>query len=245
MRIPRLYIDTPLQVDTEFPLPEHAAAHALRVLRLHAGDAITLFNGDGHEYAARLVVANGREAVARVQSRQVAMRESALRITLAQSLARGEKMDWVVQKAVELGVAAIVPLITERSEVKLDPGRAAKRTEHWRTVAIAACEQCGRCVLPTIIPPLPLQAWLATLDPDCGDTRLMLHPVAGIAPRALQPAPASAVLAVGPEGGFGDGDLTALREAGFHQLGLGPRILRTETAGLAAIAALQALYGDL
>lgn len=245
MRIPRLYIDVSLQVDSEIALSASAAAHAVRVLRLHAGDAIVLFNGNGHEYTARLVATNSHSTTARILARRTATRESPLRITLAQALARGEKMDWIVQKATELGVAAIVPLLTERSGVKLEPGRAVKRVQHWHAIVVAACEQCGRCVIPAISPPLAMQAWLATLDPVCPDTRLMLHPVQGMAPRALQPAPRSAVLAVGPEGGFGEGDLTALRGAGFRELGLGPRILRTETAGLAAITALQALYGDL
>lgn len=244
MRIPRLYLDAPLSPGTDIRLPEQASAHAVRVLRLQPGDAVTLFNGDGSDYPARLLDASRREATAHVESCLNAATESPLRITLAQALARGEKMDWIVQKAVELGVAAIVPLVTERSDVKLDDQRAAKRLEHWRAVMIAACEQSGRAVVPSIETPRALDPWLATLTTD-GAARLVLHPGDGIRLHALQPALRSLTLTIGPEGGFGERDLAALHEAGFKSLALGPRILRTETAGLAAIAALQALYGDL
>ncbi len=244
MRIPRLHLDAALVAGTDIRLPEPAAAHALRVLRLQSGDAVVLFNGDGNDYPARLLTANPREASVHVESCMATARESPLRITLAQALARGEKMDWIVQKAVELGVAAIVPLVTERSEVKLDDKRAAKRLDHWRAVAIAACEQSGRSVVPITTAPQPLDAWLNAL-PNENATRLLLHPGDGLRPRDLRPIPTALTLAVGPEGGFGDRDLAALRDAGFGNLSLGPRILRTETAGLAAIAALQALHGDL
>ena len=244
MRIPRLYLDAPLSPGTDIRLPEQASAHAVRVLRLQPGDAVTLFNGNGSDYPARLFDAGGRQATAHVESCLNAATESPLRITLAQALARGEKMDWIVQKAVELGVAAIVPLVTERSEVKLDDRRAATRLEHWRAVMLAACEQCGRAVVPSIESPRPLEPWLATLARDAA-TRLVLHPGDGIRLHALQPAPRSLTLTIGPEGGFGERDLTALHAAGFKNLALGPRILRTETAGLAAIAALQAIHGDL
>ncbi|HET7562797.1 MAG TPA: 16S rRNA (uracil(1498)-N(3))-methyltransferase [Rhodanobacteraceae bacterium] len=243
MRNIRIHVATALQVGTEVTLPAPAAAHVLRVLRLRAGAALTLFNGDGHDYPAHLTSASGRDAAVQIESRQAVTRESPLRITLAQAVARGEKMDWIVQKATELGVAAIVPLVTERSEVKLDDGRAAKRLEHWRAVAIAACEQSGRAIVPALHPAQPLAAWLTALAADPHSTRLVLHPGEARAPRALQPTPHS-VIAVGPEGGFGDGDLAALHTAGFAKLSLGPRILRTETAGLAAIAVLQALFGD-
>lgn len=245
MRIPRLHVDAPLSPDVRIELPAQAAAHALRVLRLQPGDAVILFNGDGHDYPARLVAGGAREVAVHIETRVAATRESPLRITLAQALARGEKMDWIVQKAVELGVAAIVPLATERSEVKLDDRRAAKRLEHWRAVMLAACEQSGRAVVPTIEAPQALDRWLATLAPDNSETRLALHPGDGMRSRVLQPAPRTVTLAIGPEGGFGERDLAALRAAGFANLSLGPRILRTETAGIAAIAALQALYGDI
>ncbi len=244
MRIPRLHVDATLDPGARIELPTQAAAHAVRALRLQPGYAVILFNGDGHDYPARLAEVGAREVAVHIETRIATVRESPLRITLAQALARGEKMDWIVQKAVELGVTAIVPLVTERSEVKLDDKRAAKRLDHWRAVVIAACEQSGRAVVPLIEAPQALSRWLATLEPAESTVRLALHPGDGLRARALQPGPGAVTLAIGPEGGFGGHDLAALREAGFVNLSLGPRILRAETAGIAAIAALQALYGD-
>lgn len=244
MRTIRIHVATLLEPGGSITLPTAASTHVTRVLRLRAGDAVTLFNGDGSDYPARLTSASQHGVSAQVDSRLPAASESPLRITLAQALARGEKMDWIVQKATELGAAAIVPLVTERSEVKLDDARASRRTEHWRSVAIAACEQSGRAVIPEVAAPRPLAAWLATLAAEPQSTRLVLHPGGAATSRALHPL-AHTHLAIGPEGGFGEGDLAALHAAGFIHLALGPRILRTETAGLAAIAALQALHGDL
>ncbi len=245
MRTIRIFVDCPLQAGLEVILPEQAAAHAVRVLRLKAGDALTLFNGDGCDYPARLIAASPREVRTRIEAVNAAANESPLRIVLAQALARGEKMDWIVQKATELGVAAIIPLITERSEVRLDAARAGKRAAHWRAVAIAACEQSGRSVLPAIAEPASLETWAASPDRADRTLRLALLPDGGVRPRALGGVPESVVLVAGPEGGFGERDLSGLRGAGFRGLALGPRILRTETAGIVAIAALQALYGDL
>jgi 16S rRNA (uracil1498-N3)-methyltransferase len=243
MRIIRSHVDLPLAVGQRVTLPEESSLHLLRVLRLAPGDAVTLFNGDGHDYTARLLTAAKRGAEAEITERQAVPRESPLRIILAQGLARGEKMDLVLQKATELGVEGFAPILTERTEVKLDAERAAKRMAHWRGVVAAACEQSGRAVLPGLSEPVPLAAFsgepreglLLALDPG-GDVGL-----ADIAPVAGQPI----TLVVGPEGGLSDRDLATLRAAGFRGLRLGPRILRTETAGLAAVAALQALYGDL
>jgi 16S rRNA (uracil1498-N3)-methyltransferase len=181
-----------------------------------------------------------RGAEVEIMARREVGNESPLRITLAQALARGEKMDLVLQKASELGVAAIVPIVTERCEVKLDAERGEKRSAHWRGVIAAACEQSGRARLPELSPPLLLRDWLASgvrgwyLDPEGAqglrDLDLSAHP--------------ALTLVIGPEGGLGERDLGALRAAGFSGLRLGPRVLRTETAGLAALAALQALAGD-
>jgi 16S rRNA (uracil1498-N3)-methyltransferase len=245
MRSIRLFTDAPLEPGHTLTLPAPAAAHALRVLRLKSGDAVTLFNGNGHDYPARLVAASIRDVRAEVTSRASTARESPLQITLIQALARGEKMDWIVQKATELGVARIVPVTTERSEVKLDAARGKQRLEHWRAVAIAACEQCSRNVIPVIEAPVELSTWLKTPGAMEPGSRWLLHPDAATRARDLQAAPGELLLAVGPEGGFGENDLDALHGAGFRGLSLGPRILRTETAGVVAIAALQALYGDL
>lgn len=259
MREIRLFVDAPLHVDTDIHLPEAAARHAVQVLRLRPSAEIGLFNGDGHQYSARLTVANPRSASARVVAMASPTRESPLHVTLLQALARGEKMDWIIQKATELGVARIVPVVSERSEVRLDPTRSSKRLAHWRAVVIAACEQSGRNLLPVIEAPVALTEWLAQAGHgDDVKARLMLHPGGTTGLRDLvcrppsnyvrdsPPATPSAnlALAVGPEGGFGDHDVTALRQAGYRAVTLGPRVLRTETAGIAALAALQALYGD-
>lgn len=246
MREIRLFVDVPLQTGLELPLPPGPARHALRVLRLEPGDPVTLFNGDGYQYHARLLMADPRVARVQVETGESPLRESPLRLILLQSLARGEKMDWIVQKTTELGVARIVPILTERSEVKLDDARAAKRLEHWRAIAIAACEQCGRNVLPQIEGPIALAAWLERQSAAQAATRWMLHPEGATRARDIASGASTAMeLAIGPEGGFGDTDLAVLRAHGYRALALGPRILRTETAGVAAIAALQALHGDL
>lgn len=243
MRTIRIHLDLPLAAGAEVALPAQAGEHVARVLRLAAGDPLTLFNGDGADYAATILAIGKREVRVRVLDRQAVARESPLRLTLAQGVARGEKMDLIVQKATELGVARIVPLLTERSEVKLDAARAEKRLAHWRAVVASACEQSGRARLPEIVPALPLAAWLDTLADD-GALRLALLPEASRSSRELRFAAAGGLLVVGPEGGLGERDTGALTAAGFDGLRLGPRILRTETAGLAALAALQALHGD-
>lgn len=244
MREVRLFVDVPLVPGRTLPLPQDAARHALRVLRLKAGDRVVLFNGDGREYRATLANPDPRAASVEVESVDAPERESPLRITLIQSLARGEKMDWIIQKATELGVARICPVASQRSEVRLDGTRGGKRLDHWRAVAIAACEQCGRNVLPEISAPEALAVTLAAQPASDTEARWMLHPGGTTRLRNAVPATTKLILAVGPEGGFGDEDLDALRQAGFRALALGPRVLRTETAGLAAVAVLQASYGD-
>ncbi len=244
MRTIRCHVDAPLAVGTTLALPEETTTHLLRVLRLSVGDAVRLFNGDGHDYAARLLSAGKRGADVEVTARHAVATESPLRLVLAQGVARGEKMDLVLQKATELGVAAIVPLLTERTEVKLDGDRADKRLAHWRGVVASACEQCGRAVLPQVSAPLPLATWAAAGGHGAG---LVLDPRGGVSLGEV-PAPAAGktlTLVAGPEGGLSERDLATLRAAGFTGLRLGPRVLRTETAGLAAIAALQARHGDL
>ena len=244
MREVRLFVDVPLAPGEDLPLPPDAARHALRVLRLKTGDPVTLFNGDGRQYPARLVAADPRTASVHVEAAEVPVRESSLRITLIQALARGEKMDWIIQKATELGAARILPVTSERSEVRLDGIRSEKRLDHWRAIAIAACEQCGRNAVPEISAPESLEACLAAHPQAGAEVRWMLHPGGTVRLRNTRPIAIDLMLAVGPEGGFSENDLAALRQAGFDALALGPRVLRTETAGLAALAALQAVHGD-
>ncbi len=244
MRIPRIYVPQTLRPGREVELPIQAGEHLARVLRLDRGHPLRLFDGSGDEYDAELASLAKRSVTARVlESASAEDRESPLRITLAQGIARGEKMDWILQKATELGVARIVPVVTDRTEVKLDAERAERRHAHWEAVVASACEQCGRSRLPEVREPARLSDWAAALDESAGQ-RLALDPKGELAPRDL-PASTRATLAVGPEGGLSEHDLATLKAAGFRGLRLGPRILRTETAGLAALAAMQALIGDL
>lgn len=244
MRLTRVFVPCDLAPGAEVTLPESAAAHLTRVLRLGVDDACILFNGDGHDYAAQLSSIGKREVRAQVGEASVVQRESALRLVLLQGIARGEKMDLILQKATELGISEVRPLSSQRSEVKLDEARAAKRLAHWRSVVASACEQSGRAVVPEISAPQALSAVLAGLP--AGGLRLILDPEGALSLRTLEvPADATVLLAVGPEGGWSPLDREQLLAAGFIGLRLGPRILRTETAGLAAIAALQATLGDL
>jgi 16S rRNA (uracil1498-N3)-methyltransferase len=244
MRVPRIYTDQPLRLGHEVLLPEQAGEHVARVLRLERGHPLILFNGDGLEYDATLAVLAKRSVTAEVTGTRAADREAPLQLTLAQGIARGEKMDWILQKATELGVARIVPIVTERTEVKLDEERAERRLAHWTQVIAGACEQSGRNRLPEIELPQRLDRWLGELD-DTPTLRLALLPDGDSTLRQLPPMDSGAILVVGPEGGLSDHDVAMLTQTRFLGLRLGPRVLRTETAGVAALAALQALFGDL
>jgi 16S rRNA (uracil1498-N3)-methyltransferase len=246
MRIQRVHLLQPLRVGDAVDLPAAACEHLLRVLRLPEGTAVLLCNGDGMDYRAMLVDVGKRAARARVLDASPNHSESPLRVVLAQALARGEKMDWVVQKATELGVAAIRPIVTERTEVRLDAERAGRRLAHWQAIAVAACEQSGRALVPAIYEPVSLAAYAAGVEADA--IRLALDPegvaLADALDRDALQETTSVHLVIGPEGGLSERDHAQLRAAGFRGMRLGPRILRTETAGLAALAAMQALAGD-
>lgn len=237
--IPRLYCPPPLAFGAVVELPESASHHARRVLRLGAGDAVTLFDGEGTEFAASLLP--GHSAL--VGEARTIDRESPLRVRLAQALAAADKMDWVVQKSVELGVAEIQPLAARRSVVRLNGDRADRRVAHWQQVAVAACEQCGRNRLATVRPLLELPQYLGD-SVGQGGCRLLLLPDGGRRLGELPPPQGEVTLLVGPEGGFEDGEVAAASAAGFVAVRLGPRQLRTETAGLACLAAVMALWGD-
>lgn len=240
MRVTRTYVDLPLTVGSDVALPEDVVGHLGRVLRLQAGDACILFNGDGHDYQAEILAMEKRSGTARVTEVTVAERESSLRVTLVQSIARGEKMDWILQKATELGVTSFVPVYSQRGEVKLDGARAAKRVEHWREVIISACEQSGRAFVPQVSAPVDLKS----MQLDDGE-RIYLEP---LAVKSLRDLPLTSTrnvtIAIGPEGGWSEQDLLTLDGLGFYGVRIGPRILRTETAGIATVAALQCLFGD-
>ncbi|MGH8081762.1 MAG: 16S rRNA (uracil(1498)-N(3))-methyltransferase [Lysobacter sp.] len=244
MRLTRVHVDAPLSPGAEVALPEGPATHLARVLRHEVGDACVLFNGDGRDYHGRISALGKREVRVQIESAEDVARESPLQLHLLQGVARGEKMDLILQKATELGVNAVHPLWSQRSEVKLDEARAEKRLAHWRSVVSSACEQSGRARVPEVAAPRSLAAVLAALP--AGSVRLILDPEGELAFATLAVDAATPVLlAIGPEGGWSPLDRQQLRDAGFQGLRLGPRILRTETAGLAAIAALQARFGDL
>jgi 16S rRNA (uracil1498-N3)-methyltransferase len=243
VRLTRVYVDAPLAAGTRVTLEGGAARHVTRVLRLRVGEALTLFNGSGGEYAASIEQSQGGRVAVAVGEQRAIERESPLALTLAQGVSRGERMDLVVQKATELGVSGLVPVLTERSVVRLTAQQADRRLNHWRAIAAAACEQSGRNRLPAIAAAVPLTDFLRS-GTD-GVTRLLLSPGAG-ATLADVPRPVTAVtVLIGPEGGLAQAEQEAAVAAGFKPVRLGPRVLRTETAAIAALTLLQREFGDL
>lgn len=242
MSSPRFYCAAKLGPGVSLDLPQSAAHHASRVLRLNAGDEAVLFNGDGNDYRVQLVRVAREGVAAKVIAWAAVERESPLPVTLAQAISSGDRMDFTLQKAVELGVGAIVPLAAERSVVRLSGERAEKRREHWQNVVISACEQSGRAQVPQVAAPTPLLNWLGAL-PEFA-LKLMLSPTAQRTLHDL-PEPAGAIcLLIGCEGGFAPREIKAAESAGFTPVRLGPRVLRTESAALAALSAIQTLWGD-
>ncbi len=244
--MPRFFVDSAFAPGDIVALPEDVARH-VQVLRLESGDALTLFNGRGGQYAARLVELGRRNALAEVGAFEPVDAEAPYRITLAQGIAGGDKMDWLVEKAVELGVTRIAPLVTTRAVVRLSAERASRRHAHWEGIVRAACEQCGRNRIPEVQAPCELPKWIDALAArtDPGALRLMLSPRASIAFDTLPSAPPSGdiTLLIGPEGGLSPEEEETAVAHGFTALSLGPRILRTETAGVAVLAALAARWG--
>jgi len=242
-RIPRLHVAQGLHPGASFDLPDEPAHHAARVLRLGAGDALTLFDGSGGEYEARVVAVARSRVTVSVGAHHAHERESPLAVTLVQGLSGSDKMDFIIQKSVELGVGAIQPVLTAKSVVRLAADRGVAKLAHWRRVAISACEQCGRNRVPEVRGAIALRDYCAL--PEAIPTRLLLSPrgEARLADIAFA-AGSAVVLAAGPEAGFSPEDETLLASAGFVPVRLGPRVLRTETAALAALAALNALQGD-
>ena len=228
-------------------LQARTAARLVRVLRLSVGAPLAVFDGAGNEHAATLALERGARVEVLIGARLAATPESPLAITLAQGLSRGERMDYAIQKATELGVHSIVPVSCERSVVRLDPRQAERRREHWRAVVIAACEQCGRARLPELAAALSFGDYLerAAPPPAPGELRALLSPSGGLGCSSVPEPLSRAELLIGPEGGLSEGEQQQALERGYRRLRLGPRVLRTETAAAAAIAVLQALRGDL
>lgn len=242
MSSPRFFCDAKLGPGAQLDLPDSAAHHAQRVLRLKAGDKVTLFNGDGHDYVCELLRVSKEGVSAKISGQTLIERESPLNVTLAQCISSGDRMDLTLQKSVELGIAHIQPLAAERSVVKLSGERAEKRLQHWQNVVISACEQSGRALVPKVLLPMPLLHWLAQQDDYT--LKLILNPFTERRLHDLAQPQGPICLLIGCEGGFAPGEVTAALHAGFTDVKLGPRILRTETAGLAALTALQTLWGD-
>lgn len=242
MRINRIYHPDLLSVDQRVILTPDATHHIANVLRAKVGQAIVMFNGDGNEYCAHISEVSKRKAIAVVDSKLSISIESPLDIHLGQGISRGDRMDWVLQKSVELGVTEITPLITERCGIKLSPQRWEKKHEQWQKIVIAACEQCGRNIIPKLYAPTAFSDWIHL---STNQIRLTLHPRAQQCFRHMPVPPAGARLLIGPEGGFSDQEVYQTEQNGFSSVQLGPRILRTETAAISAISALQAIHGDL
>jgi 16S rRNA (uracil1498-N3)-methyltransferase len=244
MRLTRVYVDAPLAPGAQITLVGNAASHITRVLRLRVGQTLTLFNGQGGEYLATIDRAHGGEVSVSASEHAAIERESPFPLTLAQGVSRGERMDLVVQKATELGVTRLIPLLTERSVVRLDAQQADRKFNHWRAVAIAACEQCGRNRLPEVSLPAQLREFLR--QPAAGrGTQLLLSPEATHRIEDVPRPEAGATVLIGPEGGLADEEQQDALAAGFIAVRLGPRVLRTETAAIAALTLLQREFGDL
>ena len=248
MRLTRVYVAAPIAAGKRLVVEGSAANHITRVLRLRSGDALTVFDGRGGEFGARIEEFRKDSVVVAVEDHRPLERESPLRLTLAQGISRGERMDWVIQKATELGTSRIVPLFTKRSVVRLDEKQADRKLQHWRAIAIAACEQCGRNRIPELAAPvdffdvLPAEA--------SGATRLLLSPTGDLRIEDLgqdvrQGASKGITVLIGPEGGLEDVEQEAALAAGFKAVRLGPRVLRTETAAIAALTIIQRYFGDL
>lgn len=239
MRVSRIHVDQPLSAGAEVVLNNRAARYISQVLRLRIGDRLTLFNGDGNDFDAELLLCDKRQCRARVNDIVATEAPTTLQIGLALGISRGERMDFAIQKSVELGVQSIIPLITERSMVQLRGERLVQRVEHWRGIVISACEQSGRNRLPAVSSPQPLADWLLHAEPG-----LMLYHAASHSLATLVAPRRSINLLIGPEGGLSAQERALAEQAGFQSVRMGPRVMRTETAPIAAIAAMQALWGD-
>ena len=240
----RLYISGPFSADTELEVDADRARYLTRALRLRVGDSLSVFNGEGREHSATIIGMSRSSATLRIGATVDVQTESSLRIHLVQGISRGERMDFVVQKATELGVKRITPVVTEYGVVKLDAARAEKRRDHWKKIAASACEQSGRVRLPLVDAPMPLKSWFGD-KPQQVDTQLILRPGAPTPLTKIKAPETKVCVLIGPEGGFSDAEFEDAGVAGFQPVSLGPRVLRTETAAVATLAILQTLWGDL
>lgn len=243
MRLTRIFCDSPMLTGRTLDLPAAAAHHVARVLRLREGAALSVFDGAGSEFRAEIVRVAADAVTVLLGAQLPPVGESPLAVTLIQGISRGERMDWTLQKATELGVHAIAPVLTARSVVRLDAKQAEKKRVHWHGIVIGACEQCGRSRIPNVATPITLRDHLSNVRND--GLRLVLNPEAPVSLASLASLPAKVELLIGAEGGLEDEELAAAATAGFMPARLGPRVLRTETAAVVALSVLQALWGDL
>jgi 16S rRNA (uracil1498-N3)-methyltransferase len=244
MRLTRVYVDAPVTAGKRLVVAGSAANHIARVLRLRSGDSLTVFDGSGGEFGARVEEFRKEAVVVSVEEHRTLDRESPLSLTLAQGVSRGERMDWIIQKATELGASRIVPVFTKRSVVRLDDKQAQRKLQHWRAIAVSACEQCGRNRLPDLVTPVDFFDVLpATFSP--AETRLLLSPTGDLRIDDLKDVGNGITVLIGPEGGLEDVEHEAAIAAGFKAVRMGPRVLRTETAAIAALTIIQRYFGDL
>lgn len=239
----RLHVTGSYGAGSDMKLGSERARYLGRVLRLRVGDHLLVFDGEGSEFEATITAIDKSGATLRIGEKTLTSTESPLRVHLVQGISRGERMDFIVQKATELGVKRITPVLTEFGVVKLDAARATKRHEHWRRVAISSCEQCGRARLPLIDAPIPLKNWFGN-KPKQVDSEIILKPGATTSLRHIERPVTKICVLIGPEGGFSNTEYEDAEVAGFRAVSLGPRVLRTETAAVASIAILQSDWGD-
>ncbi|CAG9000125.1 MAG: Ribosomal RNA small subunit methyltransferase E [Candidatus Celerinatantimonas neptuna] len=243
MRIPRIYHPYPLSEQSTIQLGEEAVGHIIRVLRLSMGHPIKLFCGDGYDYNAQIESVSKRQVTAKISQRESRLdAESPLSIHLGQVISRGDKMEFTIQKSIELGTTEITPLISQRCGVKLEPQRMAKKLNQWQKIALGACEQCGRAIVPTIHKTMSLEHWIIQ---QTDELKLNLHPLAPYTIKSIPEPKCKIRLLIGPEGGLNEDEIAKCSQSGFTEIQLGPRVLRTETAALTAISALQCQFGDL
>ncbi len=242
MKTPRVYVDEQLADVSEITLNKDASKYIVRVLRRRDGDPLDLFNGDGFNYHSILKLSTTSVAIAAIQTREINTSESPLKINLVQSLAKGSKLDLVIQKATELGVTQISPVVSERSVLQIDKARVDRKIHHWQGVAVSAATQCQRSVVPIVKPPVSLIDWIDHTDQPA--SCLLLHPTADKTLKEIELTSNKCSVMVGPEGRFTNEEINYAKARGVTTFQCGPRILRTETAGFTAIAILQSLYGD-
>ena len=242
MRTPRIYHPEPISLNQPFELDADAANHVGRVLRMSVGQGLVLFCGDGNDYAAEITEVTKKHVSVVATQQKAVENESPLRIHLAQGISRGDKMDFTIQKSVELGITDITPIFTERCGVKLKGERLDKKHQQWQKIAIAACEQSGRAVVPTIHKPIDISEFI---QQKTDQLKLNLHPRASISVAGLEKPEHGVRFLIGPEGGLNDAEIEAAANAGYQEILLGPRVLRTETAALTLLTALQLKFGDL